>query len=74
MLTNKTILVTGGIGAFGHTFVPMTLAKYNPFECIKDGKRVSEGFSYASDNKTEWMQPAELQAWIDANRTKIGSV
>ncbi len=41
---------------------------------IKDGKRVSEGFSYTSDNNTEWMQPAELQAWIDANREKIGKI
>ena len=41
---------------------------------IKDGKRVPEGFSYTSDNNTEWMQPAELQAWIDANREKIGSI
>lgn len=40
----------------------------------KDGKRVSEGFSYTSDNNTEWMQPAELQAWIDANREKIGKI
>jgi UDP-N-acetylglucosamine 4,6-dehydratase (inverting) len=30
MLTNSSILVTGGTGSFGHTFVPMTLAKYNP--------------------------------------------
>jgi UDP-N-acetylglucosamine 4,6-dehydratase/5-epimerase len=30
MLTNQTILITGGTGSFGHTFVPMTLAKYNP--------------------------------------------
>jgi UDP-N-acetylglucosamine 4,6-dehydratase (inverting) len=30
MLTNSTILITGGTGSFGHTFVPMTLAKYNP--------------------------------------------
>jgi len=41
---------------------------------IKDGKRVSEGFSYTSDNNTEWMQPAELQAWIDTNLEKIGSI
>lgn len=41
---------------------------------IKDGKRVPEGFSYTSNNNTEWMQPAELQAWIDANRAKIGSI
>ena len=30
MLTNKSILITGGTGSFGHTFVPMTLEKYNP--------------------------------------------
>lgn len=41
---------------------------------IKDGKRVAEGFSYTSDNNTEWMQSAELQGWIDANIAKIGSI
>ena len=41
---------------------------------IKDGKKVSEGFVYASDNNAEWMDDAELQAWIDANREKIGSI
>lgn len=30
MLLNSSILITGGTGSFGHTFVPMTLAKYNP--------------------------------------------
>ena len=30
MLTNSSILITGGTGSFGHTFVPMTLEKYNP--------------------------------------------
>lgn len=34
MLTNSTILVTGGTGSFGHTFVPMTLEKYNPKKLI----------------------------------------
>ncbi|WP_341237727.1 UDP-N-acetylglucosamine 4,6-dehydratase (inverting) [uncultured Limnobacter sp.] len=41
---------------------------------IKDGKRTPEGFSYTSDNNTEWMQPAELKAWIDSNLSKIGSI
>lgn len=30
MLTNASILITGGTGSFGHTFVPLTLAKFNP--------------------------------------------
>ncbi len=34
MLTNQTILITGGTGSFGNTFVPMTLAKYNPKKII----------------------------------------
>lgn len=34
MLSGQTILVTGGTGSFGNTFVPMTLAKYNPKKII----------------------------------------
>jgi len=30
MLKNSSILITGGTGSFGHYFVAMTLAKYNP--------------------------------------------
>lgn len=41
---------------------------------IKSGKRVSEGFVYASDNNTKWMSDVELRAWIDANRHKIGDI
>lgn len=41
---------------------------------IKDGKRVPEGFVYASDNNAEWMTDTELQSWIDLNKDKIGSI
>jgi len=34
MLANSTILITGGTGSFGHKFIPMTLAKYNPKKII----------------------------------------
>ena len=34
MLKNSTILVTGGTGSLGHTFIPMTLEKYNPKKII----------------------------------------
>ena len=30
MLNNSSILITGGTGSFGKTFIPMTLKKYNP--------------------------------------------
>jgi len=34
MLKNSTILITGGTGSFGNTFLPMTLEKYNPKRII----------------------------------------
>lgn len=34
MLKNSTILITGGTGSFGNTFVPMTLSKYDPKQLI----------------------------------------
>ena len=34
MLQNSSILITGGTGSFGHTFVPMTLKKYNPKKIV----------------------------------------
>jgi UDP-N-acetylglucosamine 4,6-dehydratase len=44
MLTNSSILVTGGTGSFGHTFVPMTLAKYNPRRLV----------IYSRDEMKQW--------------------
>lgn len=41
---------------------------------IKDGVKVPEGFVYSSDNNSEWMSHADLQAWIDVNQEKIGSI
>lgn len=34
MLENSTILVTGGTGSFGNTFIPMTLDRFNPKKII----------------------------------------
>jgi UDP-N-acetylglucosamine 4,6-dehydratase len=44
MLTNSSILLTGGTGSFGHSFVPMTLAKYNPRRLI----------IYSRDEMKQW--------------------
>ena len=41
---------------------------------IKDGRKVSEGFSYTSNKNSDWMTPVTLKAWIDANRDKIGKI
>lgn len=34
MFTDKTILITGGTGSFGNTFVPMSLKRHNPKKVI----------------------------------------
>lgn len=44
MLSDKTILVTGGTGSFGHAFVPLTLARYNPRKLI----------IYSRDEMKQW--------------------
>ena len=44
MFVNSTILVTGGTGSFGHTFVPMTLEKHNPKKII----------IYSRDEMKQW--------------------
>jgi UDP-N-acetylglucosamine 4,6-dehydratase len=41
---------------------------------IKDGVKVAEGFTYASDTNAEWMSDADLQAWISANQDSIGKI
>lgn len=43
-------------------------------EMIKGGTRVPEGFSYTSDNNTEWMTIPQLRKWISENKVKIGSI
>ena len=51
MLTNKTILVTGGTGSFGNTFVPMTLKKYDPKKIIV----------YSRDEMKQWNMAKKFQ-------------
>tara|TARA_A100001011_G_C14319001_1_gene849479 strand:+ start:3699 stop:4682 length:984 start_codon:yes stop_codon:yes gene_type:complete len=34
---------------------------------IKDGKKVSNDFSYSSDNNKKWMKISELKKWIKSN-------
>jgi UDP-N-acetylglucosamine 4,6-dehydratase/5-epimerase len=46
----------------------------NDLSRIKDGERVPEDFTYCSDNNSEWMSIASLQAWIAQNREKVGKI
>lgn len=41
---------------------------------VKDGKRVSDGFIYSSNNNTDWMSVEALKSWIEANSSKIGII
>lgn len=44
MLSNSSILITGGTGSFGSAFVPMTLEKYNPKKIV----------IYSRDEMKQW--------------------
>jgi UDP-N-acetylglucosamine 4,6-dehydratase (inverting) len=44
MLKDSSILITGGTGSFGNTFVPMTLEKYNPRRLV----------IYSRDEMKQW--------------------
>ncbi len=44
MLKNSKILITGGTGSFGKTFIPMTLENYDPKEIIV----------YSRDEMKQW--------------------
>lgn len=63
MLTNSSILITGGTGSFGHTFIPMTLAKYNP-------RRLA---IYSRDEMKQW-EMAKIYGADDRVRFFIGDV
>lgn len=41
---------------------------------INNGILVPEGFSYTSDNNSEWMSVEALKAWIALNHQKIGVI
>jgi UDP-N-acetylglucosamine 4,6-dehydratase (inverting) len=63
MLVNSSILITGGTGSFGHTFVPMTLKKYNPRRLV----------IFSRDEMKQW-EMAKLYDGDDRVRFFIGDV
>jgi len=63
MFNGKSILITGGTGSFGHTFVPMTLAKYNPRRLV----------IFSRDEMKQW-EMAKLYNGDDRVRFFIGDV
>lgn len=63
MLANSSILITGGTGSFGHTFVPLTLAKYCPHRLV----------IYSRDEMKQW-EMAKLYGHDERVRFFIGDV
>lgn len=63
MLSKSSILITGGTGSFGHTFVPMTLGKYNPRRLV----------IYSRDEMKQW-EMAKLYGDDERVRFFIGDV
>lgn len=43
-------------------------------ERIKGGRQVPEGFSYMSNNNSEWMTQEALDQWISKNYQRIGNI
>lgn len=63
MFSGKTILITGGTGSFGNTFVPMTLDKFNPKKII----------IFSRDEMKQWDMAKKYQG-DDRVRFFIGDV
>jgi UDP-N-acetylglucosamine 4,6-dehydratase/5-epimerase len=63
MLSNSNILITGGTGSFGHSFVPMTLNKYNPKKIV----------IFSRDEMKQW-EMAKLFSNDERVRFHIGDV
>ncbi|MBQ1172496.1 MAG: UDP-N-acetylglucosamine 4,6-dehydratase (inverting) [Lachnospiraceae bacterium] len=64
MLNNKTILITGGTGSFGHHFVDYILAHYNPQKII----------IYSRDEYKQFIMDNEYKEYRDVLRFFIGDV
>ena len=61
MLTNSTILVTGGTGSFGHKFLPMTLQKYNPTKIVVLSRDEMKQWDMSNKYKDEKLKRFQLK-------------
>lgn len=59
MFENKSILITGGTGSFGNTFVPLTLERFNPKKIIifsrDEMKQWDMALKYEDDNRVKFV-------------------
>ena len=87
MLENSSILITGGTGSFGKTFVPLTLKKYNPKKIVifsrdemkqwdmakiyENDKRVRFFIGDVRDKDRLWRALSEIDYVVHAAALKI---
>ncbi len=64
MLNGKTILITGGTGSFGKTFVRYVLSKYKPKKII----------IYSRDEYKQYLMQKEFEKYLGVLRFFIGDV
>lgn len=64
MLNDKTILITGGTGSFGKSFIKNVLGKYNPKKII----------IYSRDEYKQFLMQKEFENHLDKLRFFIGDV
>lgn len=64
MLNNKIILITGGTGSFGKTFIRNILSKYKPKKII----------IYSRDEYKQYLMQKEFEKYLDVLRFFIGDV
>ena len=64
MLTNKTILITGGTGSFGKSFARYVLTHYEPKKII----------IYSRDEFKQWAMENEFGEYKEKLRFFIGDV
>lgn len=64
MLTNKTILITGGTGSFGKSFTKYVLTHYEPKKII----------IYSRDEFKQWLMADEFKGYEEKLRFFIGDV
>ena len=77
MLTNSSILITGGTGSFGHAFVSMTLAKYNPRRLViysrDEMKQWEMAKIYKDDDRVRFISHRRTRTQLSGIKSPAGS-
>ena len=56
-----------------YKILPAIFHSFDNVDWIGDGKKVSNDFSYTSDNNIDWMNIDTLKSWIHEHKAIIGN-